>query len=398
MNTWRMVVAIARWEFLRWFKWKDQILTLVVSCLIGLIIWGGKALYDRESRKVVVIRVINEHLLPFTVPEESRVILQFAPADSEAALRKAVSDRSIGGLLILRNIDQAELVATGSPGWHNELRDQLTRIRVHVKMRLLGLTDDQVADAFRPFTLNIVSGSGVQRHAGVVEKIAAGVVIGLMLLGLLISFAYQFVTITGEKQLRVTEQIISAVSPQHWIDGKILGLSAFATLSTLTYVLSILIFIAISDSFGVDLSIPPGVSSPGTVLALICLGALGYLFWNTFFAALAATINDPNTSAKGSLIFVTLIATIGAALFALTNPDSLISQILTFFPATAPGALACRLVLTDVPGWQILAAFLLLLGGIWLMRIVAGKIFHLGILMYGKEPSFREILRWNREA
>jgi len=55
------------------------------------------------------------------------------------------------------------------------------------------------------------------------EKIAAGLVISVMLFGIFVGSAYQFVAITGEKQLRVTEMIVSAVTPQQWIDGKIHG-------------------------------------------------------------------------------------------------------------------------------------------------------------------------------
>ena len=398
MSKRRPEVEIARWEFLRWFKWKDQILTLIISCGIGVLVWGGRALLERQSRDPVTIRVINHDLLPVALPEGGGFLLQAAPADSEAALRQAVTQRAVEGLLILRSADEAELVVSRLPRWRDELQDQLTRTRVQSKVRALGLPNEQVADAFQSFSLRLVFDAGADRPAGLAEKITAGVIIGLMLLGLLVSFAYQFITITGEKQLRVTEQIISAVSPQQWIDGKILGLSAFASVSTLTYVVSILIFVGLSGSFGEALEIPAEVASPGIMAALIFLGLSGYLLWNTFFAAIAATINDPNTSAKGSMILVPMIVTIGSAAFAVKDPDSAISQALSMFPLTSPAALACRLVLTDVPGWQIVTAFLLMLGGIWLLRRAAGKIFHLGVLMYGKEPGLREMIRWLRET
>ena len=57
---------------------------------------------------------------------------------------------------------------------------------------------------------------------------AAGLLVGLMMLGVFTGIAYQFIVITGEKQLRVTEQVVSAITPQMWIDGKILGISLLA--------------------------------------------------------------------------------------------------------------------------------------------------------------------------
>ena len=93
-----------------------------------------------------------------------------------------------------------------------------------------------------------------------------------------------------------------------------------------------------------------------------------------------------------------VIATIGAGLLALKNPDSILVQVLAIFPATAPAALSSRLVLTETSAWEVIVSCLLLIISIWIMRTAAGKVFHLGILMYGKEPSFKELLRWMREA
>jgi len=398
MRRYRIVYEISKWEFFRWFKLKDQILTLVISCGIGFLIWGGIALLGQADRDPVTLFVVNDQMLPLTIPETSRLTLQRASADSQHVLREAVARREIEGLLIIKSEDAADLVVHRRPEWQDELAEYLTQARTQSKIQLLEISREELAEAIRPFSVDVVVESMAGKQAGTAEKIAAGVVIALMLLGVFVSFAYQFVTITGEKQLRVTEQIISAVSPQQWIDGKILGLSAFAFASTITYVLSILVFIGISGFFGELMEIPGEVTSLPIVVALAFLGLTGYLFWNTFFATLAATINDPNTSARGSLVFVPVLATVGAAVLALKSPDSVLTQVLAIFPATAPAALAGRLVLTDVPLWEVFAAFVLMLGAIWFMRTAAGKIFHLGMLMYGKEPSWRELLRWIREA
>ncbi len=398
MSNLRVVLEITKWEFARWFKLKDQLLTLVISCGMGFVVWGGVALLNRPDQAPVALRVLNSHVLPLTVPEGSRLVFQPAPADSEQVLREAVGRHEIDGLLIFSGIDTANIVVSKQPAWKHQLEQILTQARLQARIRSLGVTTDQVAEALRTFSVNVVFDENAKRPAGTAEKIAAGIVLGLMLIGVFISFAYQFVTITGEKQLRVTEQIISAVSPQQWIDGKILGLSAFAFLSTITYVLSILIFVGISGLFGEGLPIPVEIAVPRTIAALAFLGLAGYLFWNTFFAALAATINDPNTSARGSMILLPVIATIGAGLLVLKNPDSVLAQALAVFPATAPAALSSRLVLTETAAWEVATSCLLLLLSIWLMRTAAGKIFHLGVLMYGKEPSFKELLRWMREA
>lgn len=398
MNKSRIIIEVAKWEFFRWFKLKDQIVTLLISCGIGLVVWGGMALLDRSGQDPIRVFVLNEHLLPLSIPEGNRLVLHTALADSEQTLRQAVGRREIDGLLILRSIDAAELLVYKQPLWKDELEQYLTQARMQSRIRSMGISPDQFADAFESFSVNVVFDENARKPTSTAEKIAAGAVMGLMLVGVFISFAYQFVAITGEKQLRVTEQIISAVSPQQWIDGKIIGVSGYAFASLFTYVVSILIFVLFSSLFGAGLELPVEITDPFIVVILALLGLSGLLFWNTFFAALAATINDPNTSARGSMAFFPVVPTVVVWLLAMKNPDTVLMQVLSVFPVTAPAALAGRLVLTDVPTWEILSSIILLVISIWFMRTAAGKIFHLGVLMYGKEPSLKEMLRWAREA
>jgi ABC-2 type transport system permease protein len=136
---------------------------------------------------------------------------------------------------------------------------------------------------------------------------------------------------------------------------------------------------------------------PEVWLVLIPLAALGFLFWNTAFAAVAATIDDPNTSARGGLMMLPLLAMV-LAFLRIGNPDGALTQFLAVFPVTSPAFLTLRLMLTTVPVWEIILALVLLLAAVALMRRAAGKIFGMGILMYGKEPSWTEMLRWIRSA
>ncbi len=226
---------------------------------------------------------------------------------------------------------------------------------------------------------------------------AAGVLVGLMMLGIFTGIAYQFVVITGEKQLRVTEQVVSAITPQMWIDGKILGISLLAFFTTATYVVSGLVFVLLSRVFGDGIDIPLKIGDPGLWIGLSLLAIGGFLMWNTFFGLVAATTDDPNTSARGSLMMLPVLP-LAIAFLGLARPEALWMRILSILPPTSPTILTLRLVLTEVPWWEIALALTLLAVAIWLLRRAAGKVFGLAILMYGKEPSWRETLRWIRET
>lgn len=153
----------------------------------------------------------------------------------------------------------------------------------------------------------------------------------------------------------------------------------------------------VSQAFGSGWTIPVQVSNPAIGLSLLLLGLGGFLRWNTIFAAISATITAPNTSAKGSLLMTPFVSVI-FAVFVFKNPDALAMQMLSLFPFTAPAVLSARLVLTEVAWWEVVVALLLLAVSTWFFRFSSGKIFRLGMLMHGKEPSFQEIWRWGARS
>ena len=396
MNSRRMVFEIARWEFQRWFKWKDQLLTMAISVALALAIWGGVALLSNEGEPVK-LAVIGIEVLSLDLPESSRIELQPAAAEQEAQLREQVARGEIDGLLTIKSIDAAELFVRQEPSWKGEIAEPLSAARTQTKIRELQLPPAQLAEALQPMALALSIHEEAYRPTSTAEKVAAGLFICAMLFGVFTGASCQFVAITGEKQLRVTEMIVSAVSPQQWIDGKILGVSAYALAFTLTTAASILLFVLVSQAFGSGWRIPIEITNPWILLTLLLIALAGLFLWNTIFAALSATINDPNTSARSALLLVPFLP-VALAVFAIWNPDSLGMRILSIIPFTSPAVLPVLLLLVEVAWWQVAAALLVLGLSTWFFRTASGKIFHLGMLMHGKEPSFREMWRWAREV
>ncbi len=160
------------------------------------------------------------------------------------------------------------------------------------------------------------------------ERLFAMVVLGLMLLGIFTSFGYFFISITSEKQQRITEQIISAVSAQIWIDGKLIGIFGMSLKSMLTAGLTAMFRILLYSQLSDQPWLLTGVSGdPVTLISILLFGIGGLMFWSCFLAAIAATVSDPNTSTRTPLMLVPSIPiVIGFA--GLSQPDSLGMQIL----------------------------------------------------------------------
>lgn len=393
----KLVYEVAKWEFNRWFKLKDQIVTLLISAFISVLIFGGKALIEKFSDEKVKLVIINSDILPINLGSGSNIILikkEFAEMDEQ---KKLLIEKEISGILILNDIDNIELTVNKEPVWLGELQEVISSARQQIKLEQSNISPEQLKNIFQQVQIKMNYTETKRERISTGEKVSAGIFIGLMLLGIFFGLSYQFVAITGEKQLRITEVIASAISPKTWIDGKILGLSLLSLVLLITSVLCTVVFILVSSMFGSGWYIPFSITNPLLIVKLFILSISGFLLWNTFFSAIAATINDPNTSARSSLMMVPVIP-VTIAFFAIGNPDSMAMRILSLFPLTSSPVLSTRLVLTDVPFIEILLSLILLLISIWYLRKAAGKIFSLSILMYGKEPSWKEISRWFKES
>ncbi len=393
----RLVYEVAIWEFRRWYKIRDQVITLMLSLVIGLAVWGGITLLSRNAAEPVTIAVLGREVLPFTLPPSGRITLVPDDGRSEAALGQAVDNEEIDGLLLIETTDRARLVVKKNPVWLPELQATLTAARRARGLGNLGISSVQLAEVLAPYDVAVSYTASASQPTSRPVRITAVVILVLMLVGVMMGLAFQFVAITGEKQTRVTEQVVSAITAQTWMDGKILGISLVALATLLTYLVSVVIFLAMSWVVGRNIPIPLGVVAPEIWLVLIPLAALGFLFWNTAFAAVAATIDDPNTSARSGLMMLPLLS-MALAFLRIENPEGAFTQFLAVFPVTSPAFLTLRLMLTTVPVWEIPLALVLLLAAVALMRRAAGKIFGMGILMYGKEPNWTEMLRWIRAA
>lgn len=394
-NNGRLIIEVSKWEFRRWFKIKEQVITLLIGALISLLIFGGQSLLEKISDNDIEIAVISSDP-QIKLNTEKNIKLLEKQMSEFPSLKKLLSEEKIDGILLIKDIENAELIVNKDPSWLPNVQKAFNSASQQIKFKQSNISAEQLNEIFKETDIKLSFTGIIKEKSSTGEKITAGIFIGLMLMGIFLGLAYQFVAITGEKQLRITEVIVSAISPQTWIDGKILGISFLSLSMLVTYSLTTVIFVFISSLFGSGWSIPLVITNPLLIIYLFLFSLAGFFFWNTFFSAIAATINDPNTSARGSLMMVPALP-VAIAFFALGNPDSAAMKILSLFPLTSAPVISVRLVLTDVSIIEIVASFSLLILSTLYMRKAAGKIFSLSVLMYGKEASWKEISKWIKE-
>lgn len=206
-----------------------------------------------------------------------------------------------------------------------------------------------------------------------------------------------FQSVAEEKENRMIEIILSSVSSRQLLVGKVLGLGAAGLLQVAVWIVTIEIFAEVAAGT------IPALSDLSIPAILIVWAVVYFILGYLLFAALYAGIGSIGSTAKEgqgwSVIFVLpSIAPYYLSYFIISNPEGALSRALTFFPLTAPMTSMFRLPNNAIPAWEIALSLLILAGSVVLTMWLAAKIFRVFLLMYGKPPALREIVRYIREA
>ena len=388
-------LRVARWEFLRFFKMRELLVGMAIILAIFLVqkIVTQRISGNADERSIAVI---GGEYLPTSIDEQNRFNFVIAGRD-EAELVRAVQEKEFDGLLVFADQDSARLHVRKQAAWQAELQTLFSTAGQARRVSESGIPADVLAALGAPFALDtMVLANGGRNSAE--ARWSVVILVGLMLTGILLGNSYLFLAITGEKTQRITEQIMAAISPQSWIDGKILGLAALALVHLLVYVLGYVLFRVVCVVVWHEaLGLPQILADPSLFCASLLLILLGFYFWFCFFGLVACTISDPNSSSRSSMLMLPLVP-LGVAFAGLKHPDTLWMKSLSILPFSSPTVMSTRLVLGEVAVWEFLLALALLAVGIWFLRRAAGTIFGLGMLMYGKEPSLREMWKWLRQG
>jgi ABC-2 type transport system permease protein len=189
------------------------------------------------------------------------------------------------------------------------------------------------------------------------------------------------------------EILLSSVSPEQLLTGKLLGRGAAGLLQVLIWVISMPILLRLaSATVGGMLSaiqLPPGL-----LLLGITYFILGYLLFAVVSLAIAA-ISSTVREAQGIAPLFTLAAVAPFWFVSLLMffPNSPVWVVFSIFPFSAPVLVMLRLGLSGVPTWQLVVSMIVLVasiaGGLW----IAAKLLRIYLLMYGKRPRLRELVR-----
>jgi ABC-2 type transport system permease protein len=204
-------------------------------------------------------------------------------------------------------------------------------------------------------------------------------------------------SIIEDKNSRVIEVLLSSLKSKDLMMGKILGVGGVGLTQYAIWAAFAGLLWAYAMSMG-------GMGqyihfTPMTLLFFVIFYVLGFLFYSTLFAMIGSVCNtDQEAQQLQTPVVLCLVFTLVTPMAVLQNPDGAFATIVSLIPFFAPITMFLRINLLMPPVWQIALSIALLVVGIYIAGIVAAKIFRIGILMYGKRPDVREIIKWMKRA
>lgn len=234
-----------------------------------------------------------------------------------------------------------------------------------------------------------------------------GITTSLMLYMFIMLYGQMVMTsIIEEKNNRVLEIVVSSVKPNALMMGKIVGIGLVAVTQILIWGIILtacsiwlmpLVSGAAQGAGGFDLG---ALGSPAYILELFGYITLfligGYLFYSSIYAAVGSAVdNIQDASQLVSIAVIPIIIGMVVSMSVVQNPASSLAVWTSMIPFTSPMVMMARIPF-GIPAWQIWTSLALLYASFAGMVWLSAKIYRVGIFMYGKKPSFSELIRWAR--
>ncbi|KAA2218200.1 ABC transporter permease [Maribacter flavus] len=408
--------------------------------MIVLIAYLTK-LNDNEKRIIAVLNESDFFANEF-ITSESTSFVKFRDITLQEA-KDSTLNMGYYGLVYLPNESDLEKVSQRSFFYSKDAPSTNTLERLErifkerlkqERLREFGISASEYAEMDSTYELNISTFDGEHNLKGIneIKAIIGGGFGYLIMIFIIIYGGFVMRSVIEEKTSRIIEVIISSVKPFQLMLGKIIGTSLAGITQFGIWIVSggvlLIVSMAIFNIDPADLS--SGGSGPGMgaaqnpimasadsdmilyaqeimdipwvllVFFFLIYFILGYLIYSSIYAAIGAAVdNETDTQQFIFPIILPLMLAIYVGFFSVfSNPHGPIAVGFSLFPLTSPIVMLMRLPggigEGGVPIWQLVSSILILIftfiGIVWL----AAKIYRVGILMYGKRPSYKELLKW----
>lgn len=400
------MMKVARWEFFQNLKSKTFLtLTVIIPLIIVIIGFVPNFLAGQGGNDPVTLYVLDragvyeEMNRTLSGMDQTAVVLEKAEV-TEEKLKERATEKEIDGYFVLSEqvISHEELSVKIYSNLDNKeplsragevLSGVLTRIAGRRTLEEAGYDSDKIFSLTGPVTFTPVKLEQEDQSIGqfiLPFGIAMMIVLASMFQGSMV-----MIGIGKEKTNRIVEIVLSSIDSYDMIAGKLLGYAGLG-LAQVTIWGSVGLIVLTQI-----MNIPLGGITPFQGFYFFCYFVFGYLMIASIYALLGASAKDIQSSSQTRGIFVLIpIIPVYFSAAIVNSPDALWVRLVSFFPPFTPTMMLIRSAFGEIPTWEILLSIFVLAGFTYLMVKAATKVFRVGMLMYGKDMSLSEIIRWVR--
>jgi ABC-2 type transport system permease protein len=415
----KYIHTIIRHEYTTNVKSKGFIISTMLGPIGFIVFMGVIALIgylsaDSTERKIAVLdrtNIIGESIV------DTDTSLFFVTHKTELELRDQVLSEELDSYLVIPQGILKDGEATifsrggGGVGYFNSLRQSVSRIVRRERLIEAGADSNliQLVESRVDIEARILTEEGTEDDN---TAILTGVGYGLGMMVYFMMLLYGSLVMRGvieEKANRIVEVIASSATPFQIMMGKVVGIGAVG----LTQVLVWMIFAAIGLVFGgsvVDMYSTSGMTpeqaamvskfqmpdiSPWIFVGFLFYFLTGYFVYATLYAGVGSAVDQESDAGQLAMpITMLIIIPIMFLSLVIANPDGMVATVLSLIPFFTPMLMIVRIAATEVPVWQIALSVVLMISTFIACVKIAAKIYRVGILMYGKKPSLKEIFKW----
>ena len=348
---------------------------------------------------------------------------------------KDTASNSYEGLIFVPKVaavqdlkEKVEYISEDSPSldFISDVEEVIDSVITQENLKVLGFDAEKIDKAKADSSLKLSKFSGEESLKGLNEiKVVIGGLFGYLIMMFIVIYGnFVMRSVIEEKTSRIIEIIISSVKPYQLMMGKIIGNSLAGILQFLIWaIVGTLLFFIASSFLGLQMGTSSTVSPemmdaaaanvdkmaklqmyineisnlPLTtlIIAFIIYFIGGYFLYSSLYAAIGAAVDSETDSQQFLLpIIMPLILGVYIGFFTVINdPHGTVATVFSIIPFTSPIVMLMRIPF-GVPWWQLVLSIVLLFGTFIFVVWFAAKIYRVGILMYGKKPTWKELYKW----
>lgn len=430
-------LIVIRREFLERVKKKSFIITTLIMPLVMLALMVTPVLISMyatgDAKKVMVID--RSQVLATGLTDSETITFTDMPAsEGDDYWKHALDNEEVDAVLIIPAdiVDGAagvKLYTAGASSMNLEMEitSRLNSLIENQRIQNYGYKDlRQIIDAVHSdVSLQSITYDGDDEKASSTTlSYILGIALTMMLYMCLLIYGQMVMTsIIEEKGNRVLELVVSSVKPTQLMLGKICGIGLVAV----TQIIIWGVLIAAMSAFLLPALLPADVAAQvtainaggaaggediGIIQAISVLGNVGYIIrlfgllllfliggfmlYSAIYAAIGSAVDNIQDAGQlQSIIVVPIIFGIIFGMMAASDPTSSLSLWTSMIPFTSPMVMMARIPF-GIPMWQIAVSLIILYLSFFCTVWLAGKIYRVGIFMYGKKPTLKELVRWMR--